>query len=141
MRYEDVKPAIEELRQASQLCDESLRVLMCNDSLGHAIVYGKLVGAYMGRAYANILEPLWRKFPDLRPVALDAAEVDVEPTLSVATQDALRAFLERAHRAAQAMEASISEEDREQTFNYGGLSELDGAVKAIERFLARPRTP
>ena len=40
---------------------------MSNDGLGQAQVYGRLVGNFMGNAFTNILVPIWKKYPDLKP--------------------------------------------------------------------------
>jgi hypothetical protein len=92
----------------------------------------------MGYSYANVLAPLWSRFPDLRPPAMNDAWTEPEPVLSRASQNALRTFLDQAHAALQMVEDVLPDDERNTIFAGEDLPEVASAVAEIERFLASP---
>jgi len=139
MERKDAEEVVESFLRASALCNESLRVVMSNDSLGQAKVFGGLVGTFMGHCYTNILAPIWKTYPDLEPPEMKQPWSEPEPALSSASQQALRTFLDQAHAALRMTEEVVRQDERDAMFAFGGLPEVDSAVAGIERFLASPR--
>jgi hypothetical protein len=139
MDRKDAERIIESLLKASTLCNESLRVVMANDSLGQAKVFGRLVGSLMGHNYTNVLAPLWKTFPDLEPQGMKTPYTEPEPVLSPGSQQSLQAFLDQADAALRMVQEMVPQDERESLFAFGGLAELDSSVTEIRRFLVLPR--
>ncbi len=116
-----------------------MRVVMSNDGLGIANVYGRLVGQFLGNSYTNLLAPLWKSFPELEPESMKGVYVEPTASLSPASQTAIRAALEDAKAAIAYAKANIPESGQEQLFRFDGLSEIEATVDAIEAFLRTPR--
>jgi hypothetical protein len=138
MDTELAKEIAARLGKASSLCDSSLRVVMSNDSIGLAQVYGRLVGQFMGQAYTNVLGPIWKAFPALEPSKMREPYVEREPRLSPESRQALSKFLTEARAAIEFARASVPAHEAKALFTYGGVNELEEAVSEIERFLERP---
>jgi hypothetical protein len=65
------------LQLAAKL-DESAAFVKDKDSEANWIAYRSALGKLMGAVYFDLAEPLWARFPDLRPRQLDGPyEVDV----------------------------------------------------------------
>jgi hypothetical protein len=139
MHRKDAEKVVESFLTATTLCNVSLKVVMANDSLGQAKVFGGLVGAFLGHSYTNVLAPLWKTFPDLEPPEMKQPWTEPEPVLSPASQKALRMFLDQAHAALRMFEEVAPKDERNTMSAFGRLSEVDSAVAEIERFLALPR--
>jgi hypothetical protein len=139
MDRKDAEKIVESFLKASALCDESLRLVKVNDSLGQAKALGRLVGAFLGHTYTNILGPLWRGFPDLEPARMKESPLAPELVLHPASREALRAFLAQAHTALRTAEHVIPEDERDAMFAFGGLREVKTAITEIEHFLASPQ--
>jgi hypothetical protein len=139
MDRKDAEKVVEIFLKASALCNDSLRTVMANDSLGQAQVFGRLAGAYMGHSFTNVLAPLWKAFPDLEPPEMKERYVEPAPVLSAASENALRVFLAQAHAALRLVQDLIPPAECARTFSFGGLPEVEEAVVEAERFLALPR--
>jgi hypothetical protein len=139
MDRKDAEIVVESFLRATTLCNASLKVVMANDSLGQAKVFGGLAGAFLGHSYTNVLAPLWKAFPDLEPQEMKRPWIEPEPVLSPASQKALRTFLDQAHAALRMVEEVVPQAERNTMSAFDGLSEVDSAVAGIERFLALPR--
>jgi hypothetical protein len=113
---------------------------MSNEGLGQVQVYGRLVGNFMGNAFTNILAPIWKKYPDLKPEQMNEPYVDPVPTLTAESQNALRAFLIEASDAMDFVKSVVEPEDSKQLFAFGGLKEVEDTITAIESFLEKPRS-
>jgi hypothetical protein len=123
--------------RAGTLCNDAVLRVKQNDSLGQVQVFGRLAGEWMGQSYTNILMPIWRKFPDLEPPEVKQGYVEHEPALSSESQESIRAFIAEA-RAAVNLANDVPQDGRA-SFDFGGISEVEGALAAIEAFLASPR--
>jgi len=130
---------IAELRKASDLCEASLRTVMSNETPGHAKVMRNLVGQFMGNAYLNVLAPLWKTFPDLEPPEMRQPYSEPAIDLSPASREAIRAFLRQAHSALELIERAVPQAEQDDTFQHGGVPEVEEKVAAIESFLDNPR--
>jgi hypothetical protein len=139
MDRKDAEKLVESFLRATTLCNAALKVVMANDSLGQAKVFGGLVGAFLGHSHTNVLAPLWKTFPDLEPPEMKQPWTEPEPVLSPASQKALRTFLDQAHAALRMVEEVVPQDERNTMSAFGGLSEVGSAVAGIERFLALPR--
>jgi hypothetical protein len=133
------KEIAERIGKASTLCNTSLRTVMTHEGLGHVQVYGRLVGNFMGYSYTNLLAPIWKAFPQLEPPEMRAPHVEQPPTLTPESRQALTDFLREARAALDFARTAIAPGDAEKFFGFGGLSEVDEAVSAIETYLAHPR--
>jgi hypothetical protein len=128
---------VEILMKASALCNNSIRVVKANDSLGQVKVFGRLAGAFLGNAYTNVLAPIWQAFPELKPI--DEPYVQSEPALSPASREAISAFLVQAKAGLRLVEDSVARDEHPNMFPFGGLPEVESTVTEIEQFLAMPR--
>lgn len=136
---EEAYEIIQGLLLACQECNEALKVVKSNDSLGRVKEFGKLTGQFMGNTYTNVLAPLWKKFPELQPAELQAPFVEQKFALSVASQEQIERFLKQAHEAMRQIEEVVSHAERETLFQFDGISEIRQWVSEIERFLASER--
>lgn len=127
------------VHEASELCNESLRIIKGNDSLGQVNVFGRLAGEFMGHSYTNFLAPIWHTFPDLEPPEMRTAYVKSDHVLSPESQEALRAFIAKARAAVRLAQECLPPDERAKLFAFDGLPEVERAVAAIEEFLALPR--
>jgi hypothetical protein len=127
------------LQEASKLCDSSLRTVMSNEGLGQVKVYGRLVADFMGYAFTNILAPIWKKYPELEPEEMKEPYVEPVPTLTPESKDALRAFLVEARATMNFVKSNIGLEESKQLFAFGGVTEVENTITAIEAFLEKPR--
>jgi hypothetical protein len=126
-------------QEASKLCDASLRTVMSNEGLGQVTVYGRLIGEFMGYAFTNILAPIWKKFPELEPEEMKEPYVEPVPTLTPESKEALRAFLVEACAAVNYVKSSVGPEECKRLFRFGGVTEVEDKIAAIESFLEKPR--
>jgi hypothetical protein len=127
------------INKASSLCNESLRIVKANESMGHVQVYGRLVGNFMGHSYTNILAPIWKALPAIEPPEMKEPYVEPEPMLSVESKAALSAFVMEARTALNTVKNLLPTEEATQILEFGGLPEVEQAVADIEEFLAKPR--
>jgi hypothetical protein len=125
--------------QASAHCDNALRTVKINESLGHINVFGRLAGNFLGYSYTNILAPIWQKRPDLEPFEMRAPYIEPEPALTKESEAALREFIHAARTAIEYTRRSTGNSDSSSIFSFGGLPEVEQAVAEIEAFLAKPR--
>jgi hypothetical protein len=124
--------------EATRLCNASLRAAMTNDSLGHANAYVKLVGNFMGYAFTNILGPLWRLYPQLEPDEMKAEAKSTPEELSATTRKAMEEFLCEGRAALDYVRSKVPSNESEQLFRYGGISEVEEALVAVENYLKAP---
>lgn len=124
---------------ACQECNEALKVVKSNDSLGRVKEFGKLTGQFMGNTYTNVLAPLWKTFPELQPAELQAPDVEQKFALSAASQEQIERFLKQAHEAVRQIEEVVSDPERAAVFKFGGVPEIRHWISEIERFLASER--
>jgi hypothetical protein len=127
------------LADANELCSESLRTVMGNDSLGITQVYGRLVGNFMGYSYTNILAPLWLNFPELEPPEMKEPYIEPVPLLSEQSKTALSNFVYTAKLALIHLRKNVSEQEGKTTFQFGGIDEVEESLQRIEDFLHNPR--
>jgi len=112
---------------------------MTNDSLGQAKALGSLAAAFLDHSYTSVLAPLWKIFPDLEPPKMKQTWIDPKPVLGLASQQALRAFLDQAHAVLRMVEETLPPGECDARLAFGDLSEMRSATAEIERFLAPPR--
>ena len=127
------------INKASSLCNESLRIVKADESLGHVQVYGRLVGNFMGHSYTNILAPIWKALPSIEPPEMKEPYVEPEPTLSAESRAALGAFVTEARAALSIVKNLLPTEEAAEFLEFGGLPEVEQAVANIEEFPAKPR--
>jgi hypothetical protein len=124
---------------ASTACEDSLRVVMAHQSLGEATVYGRLVATFMAFAFTNILRPIWNAYPDLEPQSKTNPNVEPVPVLAPEADAALRSFVSKARAALAYAQDQVSKQDQATAFTFGGLREIEGALREIEVFREHPR--
>lgn len=127
-------------RRAGSLCNQSLRVVMTNESLGQAKAFGQLTADFMARSYDTVLGPLWNAFPELAPSLMKEAPSPPAPALSPATQEALREFLDEARAAMRTAEEVMSRCDTSPWLTRADLDEFQSTIEAVERFLASSKS-
>jgi hypothetical protein len=136
MDLETAALLVTSFRRAGSLCNQSLRVVMANESLGQAKAFGQLTAEFMARSYDTVLGPLWNAFPELEPPLMKEASSPRAPALSPATQEALRKFLDEAHAAMKTAEEVMSRCDTSPWLTRAELDEFQSTIEAVERFLA-----
>jgi len=127
------------IQEASALCDESLRVVKSNETLGQVQVYGRLAGQFLGDSFLNILAPVWKAFPELEPSHMREPYKSPTPILTAESQEAIRRFAASANLALSETSRILESSHALQSLPFGGFPEVQRATKAIEDFLAKPR--
>jgi hypothetical protein len=112
---------------------------MTHQSLGEVSVYGRLVATFMAYVYANVLRPIWKAYPDLEPQSTKGPYVEPVAVLAPEAEAALRSFITEASAALAYAKEALSQEDRATAFNFGGLGEVEEALREIQAFRERPR--
>jgi hypothetical protein len=136
---EAAKEIVAMLEEASALCNESLRVVKCNEGLGQVQVYGRLAGLFLGNSYTNLLAPLWKQFPELESPQMKEPYVEPVATLTPESQAAIAAFAISAKRALSKATEVMALTSANEHLPFGGIGEVESAATAIEEFLAKPR--
>ena len=124
-----------EIQSASKLCNQSLVVLMANETLGQVDAYGKLVATFMANCYLNILAPIWRNHPALKPPEMEGASTPAKPTLSAESRASLLAFISAARGALTTIGPLLAASSDANGPTQDGLPEIEEALAAIETFL------
>ena len=120
-------------QEASQLLDDSVRVVGDRCSEKAAGVYRSSVGRVMGEMAAGLLFPLWREHPDLEPPAMrepstyDAREFQMPAGVA---DEALAALARARAMMAEVAKLVAAESDPAQRRLYA--DELNGVLGAIE---------
>lgn len=127
---------ITRFRRAGSLCNQSLRVVMANETLGQAKAFGQFTADFMARSYEAVLGPLWMAFPELEPPLMKEGSGPAAPALSPATQEALRSFLDEARAAMRTAAEVMSRCDTSPWLTRADLDEMQSTIEAVERFLA-----
>lgn len=125
--------------KADTLCNDALKTIKRDESLGQVKVFGCLAAHFMGNSYLNILAPIWKAFPDLEPAEMKEPYVEPRPVLTPESQAALSVFLVAARAAIEHTAQMTSGSEKENLFCFGGLSEVEQKVAAIEEFQKFPR--
>ncbi|QJR13486.1 hypothetical protein DSM104440_00270 [Usitatibacter palustris] len=139
MDRDSAKSVVEAIEAASAKVNESLHTVMCNESLGTAKVYGRLVGDFLGISYTNALARIWKAYPDLEPPEMKTPYVEAKPSLTAESRAAIQEGLTHALEAMDRVRATMIESDPSLSLRKGDIAELEATVDALAAFLERPR--
>ena len=125
--------------EASHIVDSSCAQVEQASPAAASEIYRRRAGRLMGYLFLNVLDPIWREFPELEPAEMKAdgggmkayqlPEAAVE--IGVRVVDQVKALLAQATDVV----AALPSEDRE--YFLAGLREVEHEVLSLER-LVRP---
>ncbi len=124
--------------EASRIVDDSCAQVEQASAAAASEIYRRRAGRLMGYLFLNVLEPIWREFPELEPAEMKAEGgrmayqlPEAAVAIGVRAVDQVRALLAQATDVV----ATLPSEDREHFM--AGLREVQDEVRSLER-LVRP---
>ncbi len=135
MDFSSAEKIVTAMQSASNLCNQSLVVVKTHEPLGQVDTYGKLVASFMANCYLNLLAPIWKTIPALRPAEMDQPCVPGPPPLSTESKAAMLAFMAVARDALNTIRPLLPVPSDASLPNQGGLPEIEQSLLAIEAFL------
>ena len=127
------------IKQSSELCDASLKVVKSNEGLGQLQVFARLAGSFLGHSYANLLAPIWEQHPELEPQEMKEPYKEPVPSLTPESMVTIAAFLKQATSSLVRINHLLQSQHASLVLPFGGLPEIERSVANIEEFLAKPR--